>query len=113
MGEASKHQARSELQESEAARLQLERSLAQLRGETQQLLCSYHLQQQRACQLDGTMRQHLQLLDREVSDLCSLREAIAAAEVPMSNTPFSESLETLLFSSPVGSASKGGPMSPI
>lgn len=111
-GEAVSQRARGELEESEAARLQLSQSLAQLRGESQQLLCAYQIQQKRVCQLDGTMRQHLQLLDREVSDLCGLRQAFAAAEPDMGGPCFPDSLNTLLFHSPARPTSQAGLLSP-
>mmetsp|Transcript_55239 Transcript_55239/g.103751 ORF Transcript_55239/g.103751 Transcript_55239/m.103751 type:complete len:701 (-) Transcript_55239:102-2204(-) len=96
--EALRRRMREELEEVDSKRLTTARANEQLQGEweqsrhqNQQLLRTCQFQEHRISMLDSTLRSHLQILDNEVADLCSLKRVIASSDLltgPMS--PVSE-----------------------
>lgn len=60
---------------------QLQGEWEQLKGQNQQLQRTCQLQEHKIAMLESTLRSHLQRMDNEVADLCSLKQVLASAEL--------------------------------
>lgn len=85
--EAMRHRMREELDEVAEQRLTLARAndnlqedYEHLQDQNHQLLRTSQCQEHRIAALDSTLRSHLEILDNEVADLCSLKRVIATTE---------------------------------
>jgi len=85
--EAERARAYTELKGSEASEAELGRALFELQSDMHHVSNWYRLQQERALQLDGAMRAHLDMIDREVADMRRAKGALSVAQADLGHLP--------------------------